>query len=66
MTVNKQNIVKYDKDASDVINGFIMTETKNSIISLKLDTTSKMHRSEMPVSVQFYKDLTFIRRSLGK
>lgn len=66
VTVNKQNIVKIVKDTSSAIDGFIREEVKDSIVSLKLDTTSKMNRSVLAVSVQYYRDLKLVRRSLGK
>lgn len=64
--INKQNIVQYVKDTSNKMDVYIREEVKDEMVCLKLDTTSKMNRSVLAVSIQQYKELKLIRRSLGK
>ena len=65
LKINKQNIVDHIKTVSSSMDTLIKEELKDQVVSMKLDTTSKMNRSVLGVSVQRYNELKLERRSLG-
>lgn len=64
--VNRHNIVDTIGETSGAIIELIKSEVKNQLLSVKFDCTTKMNKSVLGVSVQFYKDLTLVSRSVGK
>lgn len=66
LTINEHNIVQHIKNISGTIDTVIREELKDKLVSIKFDTTSKMNRSVLAVSAQYYKELKLERRSLGK
>lgn len=66
IVVNRHNIAKTIGDTSNAIIEIIKNEVKLQLLSLKFDCTTKMTKSVLGVSVQFYKDLNLVSRALGK
>lgn len=66
ITLNSKNITTFVRNTSEAIDNIIKAELKDEMLSFKLDTTSKMHRSVLGVNVQFFKGVNLTKRSLGK
>lgn len=66
VTVNRANIPEFVSKTCQAIDAVIQGEAKNQMLSFKFDCTTKMNRSVMGISMQYYKDLQLMSRCLGK
>lgn len=66
LRLNRNNMPALVALTSDAIDKAITQEVDWETLAVKFDTTIKLHRSVLGVSVQFFKELTLTNRCLGK
>lgn len=66
VTVNRANIPEFVAKTCKAVDAVIQTEASNQLLSFKFDCTTKMNRSVLGLSMQYYKELVLVSRCLGK